>query len=142
MRAVLLLILLSSCGVLSSWMTHAPWLAARVEPEIMAVQTHYRPVNAMTPTPFALPQPVLSVGMRVRVQMLENEWLNLRSFPSTQGEVIAMLRDGTWLTLLEGPIERDGYRWWRVQVSGREGWCVEQAGDVLAITLPPTATPG
>lgn len=138
---VLLVLLMSSCAVVSAWLSDGRWLAAQMEREWLAMQAYRPPRIQATPTAFGLPLPVLRVGMEVRVQMLEHEWLNLRDAPDTTSAVLALLRDGTRLTLLEGPLQQGGYRWWRVQAGGREGWCVEETDTVLAITMLPTATP-
>jgi hypothetical protein len=65
----------------------------------------------------------IETGAQVIVQGTAGVGLNLRAEPSTQGRVVANAREGTELTVLEGPQEADGYVWWNVRTpDGREGW--------------------
>lgn len=55
--------------------------------------------------------------------------LNLRSLPSLQGSIVSKLREGDQVTILEGPIEADGYVWWKMRAAnGLEGWAVDVVG--------------
>jgi hypothetical protein len=49
---------------------------------------------------------------------------NLRSLPSTEADVVAVLEEGTPVQPLEGPISADG-EWWRmINANGIQGWIV------------------
>lgn len=62
-------------------------------------------------------------GASVEVTGTGGRGLNLRAEPTTRGRRIATVREGTNLTVLEGPEEANGYVWWKVQApNGREGW--------------------
>jgi uncharacterized protein YgiM (DUF1202 family) len=50
--------------------------------------------------------------------------LNLRSSPSTSGNVIAVMVSGTSATVIGGPQNVDGYTWWRLSSSYGTGWAV------------------
>lgn len=55
--------------------------------------------------------------------------VNMRSQPSTTGDVVVKLAQGTELTILDGTsVEGDGYTWWNVQVNstGETGWVASQ----------------
>jgi hypothetical protein len=60
----------------------------------------------------------------------EGAGLNVRAEPSMSAEVVAQLQDA-WLSVEEGPVEADGYTWWRVGAFpftgpvSVEGWIVE-----------------
>ena len=143
MRVWLAMVMMTVCGLVSAVSSEVLWVGAQVERGLLAVQSSVQVRPQGTPTPFGMPLAILSVGMDARVQMLEDEWLNLRSEPTRSSKVLAMLKDGARLVLLQGPLEAEGYRWWKVMVGGREGWLVEQAGDTLAVvTIRETATPG
>ncbi|MFQ3645825.1 MAG: SH3 domain-containing protein [Anaerolineae bacterium] len=131
----LLVLLMMGCGWLTSLEMAGRQALVVAEREWLALQVYAQPPLRITPTPFNRPAPLLQPGMNVRVQMREGEWLNLRESPGLQGRVITMLRDKTRLTLVEGPVEVDGLRWWRVRTRWQEGWCVEQAGDTLALVV-------
>jgi hypothetical protein len=54
----------------------------------------------------------------------------VRNQPGTgfNSAIIAVLTSGTTVEVLEGPIEADGFTWWRVRGQATdglvEGWCV------------------
>ena len=52
--------------------------------------------------------------------------LNVRAAPGIKEAAVDCIADGTVIVLEEGPVEMDGYQWWRPQ--GRSGWV---AGDWL-----------
>jgi hypothetical protein len=54
--------------------------------------------------------------------------LNLRQTPSLSAKALMKLQIGEQVQILEGPVEADGYRWWKARVvsNGVEGWLVEQ----------------
>ncbi|MGQ9568476.1 MAG: SH3 domain-containing protein [Anaerolineae bacterium] len=84
-----------------------------------------------TPTPVAL-----GPGVRARVQTEGDARLSLREAPGTESTLIARLKAGTEVTVLEGPVQEDGYAWWRVQtVDGQAGWAAE--GDETMRWLVP-----
>lgn len=107
-----------------------------------AVEATTAPVNSPTPTlppgptntPTVVlpelgvtpPPPVFTeirVGAPVVVQGTGGAGLNLRDQPSLAGQVLSTVPDGTPLTVVEGPQERDGLGWWKVQTeAGAQGW--------------------
>jgi Bacterial SH3 domain len=70
--------------------------------------------------------------------------LNMRSSPSLRGAVLKKLNSGDTVTILEGPVQADGYTWWKMRTAdGVEGWAVDVAGWYAPVdaTLTPTLTP-
>ena len=53
--------------------------------------------------------------------------LNLSDAPSLNGTIVKKLLSGDVVTLIDGPVEADGYRWWKIRIDadGVEGWAVE-----------------
>jgi hypothetical protein len=50
-----------------------------------------------------------------------------RSKPDLEAPVQVRFPEGTILTVLEGPVEADGYTWWQVQdEQGNSGWSAER----------------
>ena len=94
-----------------------PWLTADVgEP---------RPVN----------RPVVR-GDTVVVTTQEGKVLTVRFEAGVDSVVARRLRRGARLTVLDGPVDVDGYRWWQVQdADGRQGWAAE--GDAETRWLTP-----
>jgi hypothetical protein len=61
------------------------------------------------------------------------EGVRLRATPSLTGDVIRELKSQTTLTILDGPVEADGYIWWHVSTdNANEGWVV-----VIFLAGPP-----
>lgn len=75
-------------------------------------------------TPVDTPGPGgIRPGALVVVQGTQGAGLNLREQPSTTGKVAGKAREGTVLTVLEGPTEADDYVWWKLRApDGAEGW--------------------
>jgi hypothetical protein len=49
--------------------------------------------------------------------------LRLRALATTDAEVVAVAREDSVLTVLEGPVEADEYVWWKLRTpDGDEGW--------------------
>lgn len=52
--------------------------------------------------------------------------LDLRTAPSWSGRAVQRLEPGDGITILEGPVEAEGSRWWQVRSNkGMEGWVVD-----------------
>lgn len=72
--------------------------------------------------------------------LIEQGDLNVRNQPGTglNSPIIAVFTSGTTVEVLEGPLEVDGFTWWKVRgqaVEGLvEGWCV---GDYLVAAAGP-----
>jgi hypothetical protein len=67
--------------------------------------------------------------------------LNIRDKPTVQGTILRILQPGERVLLLGGPVEADGYSWWklRVEADGTEGWAIENY-DWYAPTDQPQVT--
>ncbi len=69
------------------------------------------------------PSTEIEVGAMVIVQGTKEAGLNLRQQPTTYARVEAIVKEGTTLFVLEGPVEADGYVWWKLRSpDGQEGW--------------------
>ncbi|MCB0098556.1 MAG: SH3 domain-containing protein, partial [Caldilineaceae bacterium] len=85
-----------------------------------------------TPTPTFTETPVpgsaLAVGQPARVTAPNG--LNLRSQASSGGQLIIQLGTGQLVTILEGPVETEGYTWWRLEDGqGNSGWAADGDGE-------------
>ena len=89
----------------------------------------------------------IEAGDRVIVIGLgENDCLSIREQPTVEAARTICMPDGTTAIVQEGPVEADGFTWWRIAGEGFSGW---GAGDWLRLEEairdalnPPTATPG
>jgi Bacterial SH3 domain len=76
---------------------------------------------AGTPEPQTFTE--IAPGATVVVHGTAGGGLNLREQPSTYSKVVTNVKDGTTLTVLEGPRDADDYVWWKLQApDGKEGW--------------------
>ena len=83
-----------------------------------------QPVNADTANLPGAPWP-LEKGAKVVVAGT-GSCLNVRVAAGTNEAAVDCVADGTEVTLAEGPVEADGFQWWRLE--DRSGWV---AGDYL-----------
>jgi alanyl-tRNA synthetase len=74
----------------------------------------------------------LAVGVTAFVRQTGGKNLRLRNGPGLDTNAFDGLAPGTSMTLLEGPLQKDNYPWWRIRtIDGREGWV---AGTELVTT--------
>jgi rare lipoprotein A len=60
--------------------------------------------------------------------LVEDGPLNFRDGPGFRASIQAELATGTWLMVVSGPREADGYHWYEVDTStGRSGWVIGEA---------------
>jgi len=79
------------------------------------------------------PVPVLEVGSSYRVTEAGAN-LDLRQEPSLASRLQRQVPAGEAVLVLEGPVDRDGYFWWRLRTQdGMEGWAVEFLGWYQAV---------
>jgi uncharacterized protein YraI len=65
----------------------------------------------------------IGVGAQVRVSGTGADGLSFRSGPGTNYARLMTVHDGEVFTVLEGPEEANGYRWWRLEdEGGTVGW--------------------
>lgn len=117
--------------------TAAPALEPSPEP-VLPVTSFHPPIEPIN---------VLEVGAQVRVlnddPQAETISLTIRSAPTRSGASVAQAVEGDLLTLIGGPEEADGLRWWQVETAlGSQGWVVEglvneDRGDTYERTLLP-----
>jgi hypothetical protein len=69
------------------------------------------------------PPAEIGPGATVVVQGTLGAGLNLREEPRRQGRLVSNAKEGTKLTVVDGPQDGDGYTWWKVRTpDGKEGW--------------------
>ncbi len=85
---------------------------------------------------FLLPGGVASNALAFRLndvyittQGMNTPPLNLRAEASVNAAIIQQLPRGTYVRLIEGPVQADGLRWWKIQVQGEvlNGWAAENS---------------
>jgi len=59
----------------------------------------------------------------------DGEKLNVRAEPTRGAEVVFQLDDGARVTITDGPVIADNFRWWPIRTEdGRIGWTVDRIG--------------
>lgn len=107
-----------------------------IEGEIIEPLVHTR-LDELTPTatPATMHTPVpskpegsegIKIGGYVQVRGTGGKTLRARSGPGTSYEISARFTEGTRLLVLEGPVEADGYVWWKVRGDQGEGWSADR----------------
>ena len=92
------------------------------------------PLPSATPDTSPLPSeaPTAAQLQPGAIAAVVDEPLVLRSKPGT-GDAASITADRLWkgqrVRLLEGPVEADGYPWWRVRIGEIEGWVATEEKD-------------
>lgn len=119
---------LFTAGIYPAWAQIAPPEGGNTTPESPVLI-----VNTPTPAPA-----ILQPGGTAIVNTTNNDALNLRTAAGVEFQIRARLARGTEIDLLEGPVEADGFNWWKVrEPGGVEGWVVDFVDGV--VTLLPRA---
>lgn len=93
-----------------------------ITPSVTVTPTETVVLPAGTPgeTP---PITEIAPGALVVVTGTGGAGLNLRAQPTTDARVIGSAKEGTVLTVLEGPTDAAGHTWWKARApNGTEGW--------------------
>lgn len=80
----------------------------------------------------------LAVGDSAQVNVTGGENLRLRNAPTLESNaaILALMPNGSTVTLLEGPLQSEGFTWWRVRTESElVGWAVESLFDAASGSL-------
>ena len=131
--------------------TEGPVLSPAEGPAISPSTSVPLPGSESTPTPMMIqgtPVPPLStptllpavpteigIGVYVKVSGTGGGDLSLRANAGTNYARLKIVAEGSVLKVLDGPVEADGYVWWKLQdvSDGMVGWAV---ADYLEPTVP------
>jgi len=87
------------------------------------------PIPTFTPIPTpdtAVAPSELTAGYYAVVANTDGLGVTVRGGPSTQNVAMIVAEEGTYLVILDGPLEGDGFNWWQVQLDDEiQGWVVE-----------------
>ncbi len=88
------------------------------------------PLVDVPDTADAAPAGPLTVGGRAVINTTGGDQLNVRSGAGTNFAIVVPLDAGTVVTILEGPVDANGFTWWRIRTdNGVEGWVIESIDD-------------
>jgi hypothetical protein len=90
-----------------------------------------------TITPSPSPEPIaLRVGGAAQIVNTGNQPLRGRAKPSLQAPAKVGFREGERVNILEGPVEADGYTWWRIESPSGAGWSAERSKEGVSWLEP------
>lgn len=97
-----------------------------------------KPTWVSSPTPTLTPVVVgesgLQIGGFAQISGTEGEGLRLRAGPGRNYEVRFIGMDSEVFEVIDGPVQADGYIWWKLQApydQSRNGWSVEEYLEVV-----------
>lgn len=107
---------------------------ATATPALSPTAQPTRPAETVTTTPAATATPAtpvdgaerkFSAGDAAVVVGSAPQCLNVRSEAGLEHPAIDCIADGTPVTILAGPLEADGFLWWRIDAPNVIGWAAE-----------------
>jgi hypothetical protein len=82
-----------------------------------------------TPTPEPTATPVgLQIGASAQIVNTEGT-LRGRKEPNLKAAAITAFKVGERVRILEGPVEADGFTWWRIEGASGSGWSAQQSKE-------------
>jgi tetratricopeptide (TPR) repeat protein/uncharacterized protein YraI len=73
-------------------------------------------------------QPPLKIEGEATVYPISGDKLNVREGAGRSNPIVTQIEPGVVVTILDGPQEMDGFRWWKIQTpDGLQGWAVDEA---------------
>lgn len=143
---VLLVLLLTAGSAAALILRNQPSdTARRPTPTPAAVRTSQSTLadlEEITPLPtdtLSTPSPVvLQVGGHAVVAHLQGQILNARAEPRLKARIRARLKQGDEVRIAEGPVQADGFTWWRIESPKGSGWSAEKSAEG-AVWLQPVA---
>src|SRR5215217_6607731 len=103
--------------------TPALAIAAATRPP---TRTPIFPTPTLTPTQ---PPAVLQVGAQAQVVNIEGSVLRGRQQPSIKATATVAFKSGQRVKILEGPIDADGFTWWKIEGESGTGWSAQQSKE-------------
>jgi hypothetical protein len=94
-------------------------------------------VTPFPPTPTTSPTPApgqFAVGVYILVTNTGGEGLNIHADPSINSKVLFSGNDAEVFLIAEGPVDAEGFTWWRLTASydaTRTGWAVQNYLSVI-----------
>lgn len=83
-----------------------------------------------TATPLPTPTPImLHAGGQAVVVNIKDNVLRARQEPNIKSPVKASFHEGDRVSVAEGPVDADGYTWWRIESDRGTGWSAQRSQD-------------
>ena len=102
---------------------------------LLPTRTPIFPTPTVTPSATATPAP-LQIGGTATIANTEGKVLRGRKAPTLTASATAAFKEGELVKILEGPIDADGYTWWRVEGKSGTGWSAQQSKEGVVWLQP------
>jgi hypothetical protein len=99
---------------------------------VVAAATRLPTRTPIFPTPTSKPTDVpavLQVGAGAQVVNTEGTVLRGRKQPSIKATATAAFKSGEHVHILEGPVDADGFTWWKIEGAGGTGWSAQKSKE-------------
>ena len=126
------------------------WVSERQNPALPlpSTWTQLQPSGSTGPPPVVedpcIADPTLCelrVGIQAEINTTQGDRLNMRSAPGTGYDILTQLPNNEVVTIAEGPVDAQGFTWWRIETPGDQtGWVVERVNDIQTLITRDTAT--
>lgn len=87
--------------------------------------------------------PTTNAGLSIGIIAVVTSEMNVRDLPGLASNVMFSFAQGTLVSIISGPVCKDGNRWWEVGTEGKSGWASEASmivnGAPLLTPAPPSA---
>ena len=94
-----------------------------------------------TATTLSSPTPsTLQIGGNAKIVNIAGSALRSRKQPTLKASTTASFKEGDVVRILEGPVEADGFVWWKIEGDSGSGWSAQQSKDGLVWLQPVAAT--
>jgi hypothetical protein len=120
------------------WRSQAATVPTSTPALVVAVPTRAPTRTPIFPTPTPLPTEaplVLRIGAGAQIVNTEGT-LRGRKEPTLKAAAVTAFKAGERVRLLEGPIEADGFTWWKIEGASGTGWSAQQSKEGVVWLQP------
>ena len=117
--------------------------AATAQPPtpVIALAVATRPPTRTPIFPTATPKPtetpvVLRIGAGAQVVNIEGAVLRGRKQPNLKAVATAAFKSGERVRILEGPVDADGFTWWKIEGASGTGWSAQRSKEGVVWLQP------
>jgi len=120
------------------WRSQAATLPTATPALVLAAPTRAPTRTPIFPTPTPLPTEaplVLRIGAGAQIVNTEGT-LRGRKEPTIKAAAVTAFKAGERVRLLEGPVEADGFIWWKIEGASGTGWSAQQSKEGVVWLQP------